>query len=347
MKKGIVMEIDDAHLTLLTPEGEFLHALNRNQSYSIGEEIHFFPIEEIKRNSHFSIIKLVKMKSLVSVFAVLIVILGSFIPMYQANKAYAYMSIDVNPSIELGVNKKMQVVKISAFNNEGKKILSHINEWKKEGVLQLTQTILNEMKEQGYFREHHEVIISTVRTEKTEKRTEEKLTNNLHEIKEVVKEKHLQPTMLTGTKKDMEKAHHLGITTGKYQERKMDFPAENITKKSEQKNDRQKNNAAKSNLNQPKGQMKKDQDEKGTVNNHVQVGKERQSNLAGDKQVPPGQSKTTEKKTIDQKKQKQGFQDKREINNRKNNDRSNKWNSNQRGEQNEHKNEHEKNNEHK
>ena len=26
MKKGIVMEIDDAFLTLLTPEGEFLHA---------------------------------------------------------------------------------------------------------------------------------------------------------------------------------------------------------------------------------------------------------------------------------------------------------------------------------
>jgi hypothetical protein len=340
MKKGIVMEIDDAHLTLLTPEGEFLHALNRNQSYSIGEEIHFYPIEEIKRNSHFSIIKLLKMKSLVSVFVVLIVILGSFIPMYQANKAYAYMSIDVNPSIELGVNKKMQVVKISAFNDDGKKILSHIDEWKKEGVLQLTQTILNEMKDQGYFREHHEVIISTVRTEKKEKRTEERLTKNLHEIKEVVKEKHLQPTMLAGTKKDMEKAHHLGITTGKYQERKMNFPAGNITKKSEQKNEQQKNNSAKSNLNQPKGQMEKDQGEKGTVNNHVQEGNERQSNPAENKQLPPGQRKTTEKRTNDQKIQKPRFEDKREIKNQTKNQRSNEWNSNQHSEHNENKNQH-------
>ena len=44
MKKGIVMEIDDAFLTLLTPEGEFLHARRQNQPYLIGEEIHFFPI---------------------------------------------------------------------------------------------------------------------------------------------------------------------------------------------------------------------------------------------------------------------------------------------------------------
>jgi hypothetical protein len=340
MKKGIVMEIDDARLTLLTPEGEFLHAINRNQTYSIGEEIYFFSIEEIKRNSHFSIIKLLKMKSLVSVFAVLIVILGSLIPIYQANKAYAYMSIDVNPSIELGVNKKMQVVKISAFNDDGKKILSHIDEWKKEKVLRLTQTILNEMKAQGYFKEHHEVIISTVRTEKKEKRTEKKLIKNLHEIKEVVKDKHLQPTMLTGTKKDMEKAHHLGITTGKYQERKMDFPVKNITKKSEPKNEHPNNHLEKSKSNQPQGQMEKDQIENGTVNNQAQGEKGRKSNLDGNNQLPPGQRKTTEKRTNDQKVQKQSFKDKREIKNQTKNQRSNEWNSNQRHELNENKNQH-------
>jgi hypothetical protein len=42
MKKGIVMEIDESCLTLLTPEGEFLHARRQNQPYAIGEEIHFF-----------------------------------------------------------------------------------------------------------------------------------------------------------------------------------------------------------------------------------------------------------------------------------------------------------------
>jgi hypothetical protein len=42
MKQGIIMEIDDEFLTLMTPEGEFLHARRQNQPYAIGEEIHFF-----------------------------------------------------------------------------------------------------------------------------------------------------------------------------------------------------------------------------------------------------------------------------------------------------------------
>jgi hypothetical protein len=307
------MEIDDAHLTVLTPDGKFLHAHKRNQAYSIGEEILFFPIEIPKRNSHFSFIHLFKIKPLPVAFVALLFLLGSLIPIYQTNKAYAYMSIDVNPSIELGVNKKMQVVKLTPFNQDGKKIISQLSNWKKEEVSQLAQDILKEMNKQGYLKENHEMIISTVRTEKTEKQAEKNLTINMSEIKEIVKENHLKLTVLTGTEKEMEKAHHLGITTGKYQERKIHDLSKDVTKKFKPEQDHVEKNIdnANSQQNQPAAQLKKNQEDNGTAQNQDQ--KEKQLNINNKKHSPSGQLKKSSEKADEHKRKQQDHKGTREI----------------------------------
>ncbi|MGZ4160586.1 MAG: anti-sigma factor domain-containing protein, partial [Neobacillus sp.] len=224
MKKGIVMDIDNAFLTLLTPEGEFLRARKQNQPYAIGDEIHFFPVENHKTfHSFIPFINIFKVKPVwaVSVLAVLIILLGSFIPMYQNDKAYAYMSIDGDPSIELGVNKKMQVVEITGFNKEGKNVISQISDWKKKDVSQLTKTILTEMKNEGYLKNKGLIIISTVRTNQPEAKAEEKLKENINEIKQTISKQQLELNVFNGTEKDRETAHEQGLTTGKYQENKI------------------------------------------------------------------------------------------------------------------------------
>ncbi len=219
MKKGIVMEINDGYLTLLTPDGEFLRAQKQNQPYAIGEEVVFFPFQLPEKKQSIPFLKRMKsMKSLAAVAITLIIFFGSFLSVYQNNKAYAYVSIDVNPSIELVLNKKMQVLKVTAFNQDGKKIVARIGDWKKKKIADLTQLLLSEMKKQGYLNEHHLVVISTVRTDKKEENAEKRLSENINEIKTVVKENHLELSVLNGTPKELEKAHQLGITTGKYKE---------------------------------------------------------------------------------------------------------------------------------
>ncbi len=219
MKKGIVMEINDGYLTLLTPDGEFLRARKQNQRYAIGEEIVFSPSHVPEKKQAISFRKrMMSLKSLAVAAIALIIFFGSFLSVYQTNKAYAYVSIDVNPSIELVLNKKMQVLKVTAFNQDGKKIVAHIGDWKKKKIAELTQLLLNEMKKQGYFKDHHLVVISTVRTDKKEANAEKILSENMKEIKTAVKEKDLELTVLNGTPEELEKAHQLGITTGKYKE---------------------------------------------------------------------------------------------------------------------------------
>ena len=44
-----------------------------------------------------------------------------------AKTPVAYMSLDINPSVELGINPFGQVVKVEGYNNDGKKILYGVN----------------------------------------------------------------------------------------------------------------------------------------------------------------------------------------------------------------------------
>ncbi|MGJ7910441.1 anti-sigma factor domain-containing protein [Neobacillus sp. LXY-1] len=245
MKKGIVMEIDEAFLTLLTPDGEFLRTKKLEQPYSIGEEIYFFPLEQTADAKALKVNRFFKAKPIWLSAAALLVFLSTFIPFYQNNKAYAYMSIDVNPSIELGLNKKMQVVELTGFNKEGKQVISHLKDWKKVDVSSLTEKILTEIKKEGYLKKNNHIIISTVRMEHPETEVEKRLQDNIKEIKTAVNDEEVNLTYVSGTEKELEKAHKLGITAGKLQvkdsEKTKDKENSNINKRNENTNIKKKN----------------------------------------------------------------------------------------------------------
>ncbi|WP_423801551.1 anti-sigma factor domain-containing protein [Neobacillus sp. SAB-20_R2A] len=292
MKKGIIMEMDDFFLTLLTPEGEFLRAKRLKQSYSIGEEITFYPVEGKNQLRYLSSIKKVaKMKTVWAAAAAVLLFSGSFIPMYQNNKAYAYMSIDVNPSIELGINKKMQVVELTGYNPEGKKIISHLDDWEKQDVTKVTEEILSEIGKEGYFKTNKHVIISTVPTSQMEKKEEQKLETDIKEITKVVSEQQLAYTVLSGTEKDLETAHEKGVTAGKY--KAVNNPVAKEKVENNWKKYKNHNNPTEPEAKAPPGQIKKQIDENVTqeppaVDNTPQaaVG---QSPV--EDKVPPGQAK--------------------------------------------------------
>lgn len=290
MKKGIIMEIDDAFLTLLTPEGEFLRTKKQDQLYTIGEEIHFFPITAIQtRESLFLLRKMFKARSVWAVMAALFILLGSFLPLHQNNKAYAYMSIDANSSIELGVNKKMQVVNLAGFNKEGKQVISKLGDWKKKDVSEITQSILEEMKQAGQLENKQAVIISTVRAKEQDEQIEKELQKNIDEIEASADKEELKLTVLNATQEDRNKAHNLGITTGKYQSRLRQ------TEKQKKKNENQKLNIVplSPKVENPPGQQKKINNENADAPAPIEK-KAISTNVSVGKTVPPGQLKKAE-----------------------------------------------------
>src|SRR5690606_17417026 len=112
MRKGVILEVDEHYVTLITPEGEFMRTRKLQQEYRIGEEIQFFPLESNEKKQH----KLIdffraSVKVRVVILAAAVLFLAVvFFPLYQNQQVYAYMSIDVNPSIELELNKKIKLI---------------------------------------------------------------------------------------------------------------------------------------------------------------------------------------------------------------------------------------------
>jgi hypothetical protein len=317
MKKGIVMDINDAFLTLLTPEGEFLRAKKQDQPYSIGEEIRFFPILNDKTSkSNYTLKNIYKVKTVWALMAALVILLGSFFPIYQNNKAYAYMSIDVNPSIELGVNKYMQVVELNGFNKEGKIIISQLGIWKKKGVSELTKAILKEMKEAGYLMAKKQVIISTVWTKEPEEKIEKKLQENIEAIKTSVASQQVELTVLTATQKEREKAQQLGISTGKYQENKIKATNNQKNKDKKKTKEKKQDNAVPQ---QPTDHVPPGQSKKQTENNTVENNKQDETNRSDDLSIPPGQLKKMEEEQVkqNQEQQREQFKKKEKVNENK------------------------------
>jgi hypothetical protein len=218
------MEMNESSLTLLTPDGEFLQAKRQDIAYSIGEEIYFFPIivDSAKRKWLVSFKNSFKLKSIWKPVTALIIFISAVIPIYQSNQAYAYMSIDAESSIELGLNKKMQVVEINGFNDDTEKIIAGIEGWKKSDVAEVTKILIAELKDEGIITAEEPVVISTVKTKQIDEKVETRLEQNIQEIKQGVVDQKIKVNEYTTTKEELEKALASGVSVGKYHKRKTD-----------------------------------------------------------------------------------------------------------------------------
>jgi Anti-sigma factor N-terminus len=242
VKTGIIMEINERFLTLLTPEGEFLRARKQDRAYAIGQEIAFFPIELKNGNLSrpLSIFSLSRGKGLMAAAFAMMLAIVSFLPFLQNDEVYAYMSIDVNPSIELGVNQEYQVVELVPYNEEGKLIIQNIKNWKKNSIHEVADKILLQIKKQGYFKENKEVVIAAVYTEQN-KEADERIQKELADIKQVAQKEQLEVTLLEASEKEREAAIEKGLSAGVYKEsklkadddRKENFEPANLNKQSD------------------------------------------------------------------------------------------------------------------
>lgn len=280
MRKGIVMEVNDPYLTLLTSDGEFLHARKMDRFYSIGEEIDFFPVADyVKSKKTNSFKNFLSLKTFWMSMAVLLISLGSIIPVYQNNKAYAYMSIDADSSIEMGLNKNMQVVELKGFNKEAEQIIAQLDDWEKKDASELAAIIISELKNEGYITKADPVVISSVKTNQLKDETATKLQENIKEIKQTVDKNLVEVNMYTTTEAEIEKAQDLGVPVGVYhrnksekknnsaQNKKKIQPSE--TKKINQEESTPPEPTANSTL--PPGQVKKqEQDNSNLIQNQSQ-----------------------------------------------------------------------------
>ncbi|MFC9596599.1 anti-sigma factor domain-containing protein [Peribacillus butanolivorans] len=358
MKKGVILSINKRFVTLLTPEGEFLKTKRQERTYEVGEEITFSPFKPKVTLSFSSFHLSFKKKAVLSVAAALL-ILFSILPSYSSEHVSAYMTIDVNPSIELEMNDQLEVLKLTGLNEDGKLVIDKLTNWKGKEIKTVTNRIVETTKQLGYLKGNKQIVVSTTLLDK-DKKLDKDLKEEIKEISEQGNVSQTKMKVIQATKTDRKQARKQGISTGKYVEKKLNEdkekvkvntrePAtdknvegntETLEEKRESQSNKNKSNQEKEKVNNPsekkeKTVIKDELTEKREMKKQYKQKKETSDKKEKNGQYRPYNGKNKERNTFQEKnKERNTFQEKnKEKNtfqekNKKPNEKSNRDHSN-------------------
>ncbi|PFV78598.1 hypothetical protein COL05_18230 [Bacillus sp. AFS059628] len=208
MNKGIVMDIKKHSVVVLTPNGEFITCKRKGDSCVIGEEISFE--EQEQRASRFSIPYFLKPASLL-ITCFLCALL--FFYNQPEEKVFAYVSVDINPSLEVSVTKDLRVIDLQACNDDGRRILKELKQWENKQLQEVIRTIIKQSQEDKYLTDDKQVMLTAVAKDKS---LEQQLEKTMKELKKEYELKHITVEYQSSTMQVRENARKAGIGTGVY-----------------------------------------------------------------------------------------------------------------------------------
>ncbi|SDM94337.1 hypothetical protein SAMN04488137_2703 [Fictibacillus solisalsi] len=213
MTKGIVVEVKRHHIIVLSEGGVFRKVKNNGQLYAVGSDI-LLP-NEPNRNSMFSL-PVFNWKS-ASVFTFAILLLFFQLAPNTGQGVYAYVGIEMNPSIELSIDDDMRVQQITAYNSDGKKLVALLENYHGQPLEKVTEEIFRICRAKGFIKPDQEVIVTTTLTKDVSKETQQKIEQKINSLMEQkALENKIDMTSLIISNKERKRAKKSGLTPAKY-----------------------------------------------------------------------------------------------------------------------------------
>lgn len=209
MRNGIIMEEHKRYYIVMTRDGEFLK-VKKIKEYQIGEEISFTTSQEEKANLGR---KLFARK--IPQFSMALVLLLVVIPLLtnlNIGKAYAYVTVDINPSIEMSIDDKQTVTAIRAYNDDGTNIIHSMDDWRGKTLTDVTEEIISQSEQNGYLKNGRDVMIAITHINKKDKAIDEQIEKTIHMIEQ---KRRLAVTLIEISKRTHDEAKKLGVSPNK------------------------------------------------------------------------------------------------------------------------------------
>ncbi|TKD69338.1 anti-sigma factor domain-containing protein [Pseudalkalibacillus hwajinpoensis] len=219
MKKGVIMDIRGRKAVVLTPDGEFTTInLKRNHTLTIGSEIKLAPKPIKQKKGYFT----PSMPTLAGMTALLllVVLVTGVIPVTQNDAVAAYISFDINPSIEVGVNSDLEVVQYQAWNSDGEG-LNLSKETKNMPLSDFAGLLVSRLDKDGYLSNGGKLLIVASDVEKQErseniKAALEKAIRNIEQNESLKNQSIAITTVLNSDYSTRQEAVKKGVSPGKY-----------------------------------------------------------------------------------------------------------------------------------
>lgn len=202
---------------LLTKDGVFKKVkLRKSAQVSIGEEIflHHLSSKTVHERQ-----KWLAMVAICLSLLFLFVLSGG---VYEPRAAAAYVSFDVNPSVEASIDQNLRIIKVRPLNKAAETLLGKTFNYRHMPLSQFTAKLAVKMKSAGYFADHPELVVTTTVTDYADKEKRSKILNGISLALQKLKSQQVfvsgEGTIRTlkASEKKRNEAHSKGLSTGKY-----------------------------------------------------------------------------------------------------------------------------------
>ncbi|KIL45858.1 anti-sigma factor domain-containing protein [Jeotgalibacillus soli] len=215
MTKGVIMQIEKRHLIVLTQDGHFLQAEKPSYSITVGEEIEVIPY----KGKRFGLSG--QFVHWPASFAVIAVLLLSFYLIYLSfnREPYAYLSVDINPSLMISVNSNGEAQHIEPLNEEAVILLSALGDWKGNSMESVMNEIMEISEEKGYLLNRVDsIIVSSVFTNQADSSFQSSFNSEIQQWKNdmIINHQLAAITLYEASLKDLEQANEHGMSVGKW-----------------------------------------------------------------------------------------------------------------------------------
>ncbi len=153
------MEHHRGYTIVLTEFGTF-HKAKPLNDVEVGMESHYELLPERKRSAGFFLLKTqhARLRIIAMVTAILLALLPLY-SWYDSNKAYAYVNVDINPSVEMEINEDRQVLDMIPHNEDAAELLDGFSSWKHEAAEEVIVRFIELSEEQGMMNELDSVLV--------------------------------------------------------------------------------------------------------------------------------------------------------------------------------------------
>lgn len=152
--RGIIVEQNNGNVTILTPDGQFIRGVAEGQE--VGSEVLVTPLLSQKRSYQSAGRKSIPAIAVLAA-ALLLVLSSLFLPFREP--ALAFIQLEVNPSVEFGIDQEGKVRELAALNDDGAALIRELENWNGKEVTKLISLIFAE-----YGETDGELAVTAVRT---------------------------------------------------------------------------------------------------------------------------------------------------------------------------------------
>ncbi|SEI75581.1 hypothetical protein SAMN04488127_0373 [Bhargavaea ginsengi] len=152
--RGIIVEQNNENVTILTPDGQFIRGMADGQE--VGSEVLVTPLLSQKRSYQPAGRKSIPAIAVLAA-ALLLVLASLFLPLREP--ALAFIQLEVNPSVEFGIDQEGKVREMAALNDDGAALIRELESWSGKEVTKLISLIFDE-----YAEPDRELAVTAVRT---------------------------------------------------------------------------------------------------------------------------------------------------------------------------------------